>query len=43
MSNTRFKRLTEDQLPEHIKDHVAKFGKRPNVIGIFWSDPDQLG
>lgn len=25
-----------------IKEHVDKFGKEPNIIGMFWNDPEQL-
>lgn len=25
-----------------IKEHIKKFNKEPNIIGMFWNNPEQL-
>ena len=25
-----------------IKDHIKKFGEEPNIIGMFWKDPEKV-
>jgi hypothetical protein len=25
-----------------IKDHIKKFGEEPNIIGMFWNNPEKV-
>ena len=31
-----------NELQKAKQAHVDKFGKEPNIIGMYWSDPDKL-
>jgi hypothetical protein len=33
---------TENQQPQFIIDYIDKFGEEPNVIGMFWNQPNIL-
>jgi hypothetical protein len=33
---------TENQKPQFIIDYIDKFGEEPNVIGMFWNQPNIL-
>lgn len=41
MKDNPFLKLKNRPTPKHVQDHIRAFGKKPNTIGIFWSDPDQ--
>ena len=28
--------------PKFIQDYIIKFGEKPNIIGLFWSEPTIL-
>ena len=28
--------------PDYIKEHIKAFNKEPNIIGMFWNNPEQL-
>ena len=28
--------------PDYIKEYIKAFNKEPNIIGMFWNNPEQL-